>query len=149
MFEVVEAPIDAEAVRRAVGGPGDGAVVLFLGTVRGSTRGRRVTHLVYEAYVPMALAQMRALAGEVVRRHGLSGLACAHRVGRLAVGDVALALAVASPHREAALAAVADYVARLKQDVPIWKQEHFEDGAVWVGTPEDPQGERAAAREAR
>jgi molybdopterin synthase catalytic subunit len=149
VFRVVSAPVDVEAVRRAVGTDGDGAVVLFLGTVRDRTGGRGVVRLEYEAYEPMALRQMRAIADEVRAAHGLSGIACVHRVGSLAVGDVAMALAVASPHRGAALDAVADYVRRLKQDVPIWKREHFRDGAVWVGSPEDPQGERARAGEER
>lgn len=143
MFDVVEGPIDADAVQRAVESSGDGAVVVFHGTVRDRTRGRRVTHLQYEAYVPMAKAQMRAIAEEVRARCGVSALACVHRVGRLEIGDTALVLAVSSPHRAAALRAVDEYVARLKQDVPIWKKEHFENGAVWVGTPADPQGERA------
>jgi molybdopterin synthase catalytic subunit len=142
VFRLVAAPIDVEAVRRAVGTDGDGAVVLFLGTVRDATRGRSVVRLEYEAYEPMALRQMRAIADEVRQRHGCSGIACVHRVGPLVPGDVAMALAVATPHRGAALEAVADYVRRLKQDVPIWKRELFRDGAVWVGTPEDPQGER-------
>jgi molybdopterin synthase catalytic subunit len=149
VFRIVSEPIDVEAVRRAVGTDGDGAVVLFLGTVRAETRGRAVTRLDYEAYEPMALRQMRAIADEAKRQHGLSGIACVHRVGTLGVGDVAMALAVASPHRGAALEAVADYVRRLKQDVPIWKREHFQDGAVWVGSPEDPQGERGVAGEGR
>jgi molybdopterin synthase catalytic subunit len=92
----------------------------------------------------MALAQMRRIAGEVASRHGLGAIACVHRVGRLEVGEAAMVLAVSSPHRAAALAAVEDFVSRLKRDVPIWKKEFFEDGAVWVGTPEDPQGERTA-----
>jgi molybdopterin synthase catalytic subunit len=142
-FVVTELPLDAEAMRRAVEGPESGAVVIFIGTVRSRTRGRRVTHLVYEAYRPMAVAQMERLGAQVKDRHGLTGIACHHRVGRLEIGAPALVLAVSSPHRSAALLAVDDYVARLKQDVPIWKREHFEDGAVWIGTPEDPQGERA------
>jgi molybdopterin synthase catalytic subunit len=142
-FRVVEGPLNVEEARRQVEGAENGAVVLFLGTVRARTHGRAVTHLVYEAYAPMATAQMERLATEVAARHGATAIACHHRVGRLAIGDTALVLAVSSPHRAAALRAVDDYVARLKEDVPIWKREHFEDGAVWVGTPDDPQGTRA------
>ena len=140
MFAVVDHAIDAEAVRRAVEGGRNGAVVVFHGTVRDHTGDKRVRFLEYEAYVPMAVAQMRAIADEVVQEHGLSALACVHRVGRLEIGDAAVVVATASPHRRAALAAVETYVARLKEDVPIWKKEHFEGGAVWVGTPDDPQG---------
>ena len=139
MVLLTRAPIDAEALRRAVAGPANGAVVLFYGEARESTAGRRVVELVYEAYEGMALAALRALGEEIRARHGLSALACAHRLGRVPVGESAMALAVSAPHREAALAAVGEFIRRLKQDVPIWKQERFEDGAVWVGSASDPQ----------
>jgi len=140
LFRVVAAPIDADAVRRAVEDPGCGAVVVFHGTVRDRTGERRVTHLEYEAYASMAESAMAALGAEVAGRHGPAKIACVHRTGRLAIGDVAVVVAVSAPHRRAALDAVEDFVRRLKEDVPIWKKEHFEGGAVWVGTPEDPQG---------
>jgi molybdopterin synthase catalytic subunit len=142
VLRLTEAPVDGEAVRRSVADRGAGAVVVFHGTVRDRTRGRGVLFLEYEAYPAMALSEMARLAEEVVQAHGLTGLSCVHRIGRLEVGDVAVVLATAAPHRRAALEAVEDFVARLKRDVPIWKKEHFEGGAVWVGTPDDPQGER-------
>ena len=142
-FRLTDAPIDAEEVRRAVASPEAGAVVLFHGTVRNRTKGRRVLFLDYEAYPEMAVATLREVARDVAKAHGLTGIACTHRVGRLEVGEDAVVLGVAAPHRGAALAAVEDFVARLKSDVPIWKKEHFEDGATWVGSPTDPQGERA------
>jgi molybdopterin synthase catalytic subunit len=145
MLSLTEAEIDADAVRGAVAGPASGAVVVFHGTVRDATKGRRVLWLEYEAYPAMALAQMRRLAVDVVRDFALSGLACVHRLGRLEPGEAAMVVATAAPHRRAALDAVEAFVARLKRDVPIWKKEHFEDGAVWAGTPDDPQGERAEA----
>jgi molybdopterin synthase catalytic subunit len=83
----------------------------------------------------MAVAALGALAAEVTARHGVSAVACVHRLGPVPVGESAVVVAVSAPHREAALAAVADFLVRLKQDVPIWKQERFEDGAVWVGSP--------------
>ena len=144
MLALTEGPIDAESVRRAVAVPAAGAVVVFHGTVRERTRDRRVTHLEYEAYPAMALGQLRRIAAEVSKGHGLCGLACVHRLGRLELGEDALVLAVSSPHRRAALEAVEEFLARLKREVPIWKKEHFEGGSVWVGTPEDPQGERSA-----
>jgi molybdopterin synthase catalytic subunit len=146
-FRVVREPIDAEVVRRAVLGPENGAVVVFHGTVRRRTRDRVVTHLEYEAYEPMALRAMAAVGAEVRAEFGLSAIACAHRVGRLAVGEDAMVVAASAPHRAAALGAVERFVARLKREVPIWKKEHFEGGAVWVGSPEDPQGETGAPRE--
>jgi molybdopterin synthase catalytic subunit len=146
MFDVVQGPIDAEAVRRAVAEPSArkaGAVVVFHGTVRDETRGRRVRFLEYEAYRPMAVSTLEAVARDAARAHGLSAVACVHRVGRLDPGEVAVVVAVAAPHRAAALQGVEAFVSRMKRDVPIWKKEHFEDGAVWVGSPDDPQGERA------
>ena len=143
MFLLTRDPIDAERLRRAVAGPANGAVVVFHGDARGSTAGRRVLGLAYEAYEEMALAQLRALGEEMVASHGVSAVACAHRLGPVPVGESAMVLAVAAPHREAALAAVGDFIRRLKQDVPIWKQERFEDGAVWVGSATDPQAARS------
>jgi molybdopterin synthase catalytic subunit len=146
-FQVVEGPIDAEAVRREVERPGCGAVVVFHGTVRDRTGRREVTHLEYEAYEPMAVAQMARIAAEVVARHGLAALACTHRTGRLEVGDTAVVVAASAPHRHAALVGVEAFLSRLKADVPVWKKEHFRGGAVWVGTPDDPQGARQPAPE--
>ena len=146
MFRLTRDAIDAEALRRAVAGPKNGAVVVFYGDARAETGGRRVRALAYEAYEEMALALLRTLAAEVQVRHGVSGVACAHRLGPVPAGETAMVLAVSAPHREAALAAVGDYIRRLKQDVPIWKQEQFEDGSTWVGSAADPQGERAGAR---
>ena len=141
-FAIVQTPIDAAPVREAVLGPDNGAVVVFHGTVRNQTAERAVTHLEYEAYEPMALAQMQRIADDLLATMPISALACTHRIGRLAIGDEAIVVAVSAPHRAAALEATESFIARLKQDVPIWKKEHFEGGAVWVGTPEDPQGTR-------
>jgi len=140
-FHITSAPIDSETVRMAVVGPDNGAIVVFHGAVRNRTGAREVTHLEYEAFEPMALAEMSRIGEEMVGKHGLSALACTHRIGRLQIGEDAMVVAVSSPHRDAALGAVAEFIVRLKQDVPIWKKEHFEGGAVWIGTPENPQGE--------
>jgi len=140
-FSIVSHPIDASTVLGAVSRPDSGAVVIFHGTVRDRTGERRVTHLEYEAYPSMATAEMRRIAEEVSRRHGLSALACIHRTGRLEIGETAVVLGVASPHRGAALAGVDDFITQMKQDVPIWKKEHFAGGAVWIGTPTNPQGQ--------
>ena len=142
-FHITRDPIDGDAVRAAVVGPSCGAVVVFHGTVRNRTGERVVEHLEYEAYEPMAIKQMAVLAEEMIAKHGIAALACTHRIGPVPIGEDAMVVAVASPHRAAALAATGDFITRLKQDVPIWKKEHFEGGAVWIGTPEDPQGERA------
>lgn len=146
MFGLVRAPIDPEPLRRAVAGPRNGAVVVFHGDARAETGGRRVEGLAYEAYEEMALQALRALGAEMVARHGVSAVACVHRLGPVPVGESAVVVAASAPHREAALAAVADFLVRLKQDVPIWKQERFEDGAVWVGSPATPTAEAVSPR---
>ncbi len=143
-FQIVKTTIDARAVRAAVLGQDNGAVVVFYGTVRNRTGDRQVMKLEYEAYEPMALAKMAEVADAVAGRHRISSLACTHRVGQLQIGEDAMVVAVSAPHRAAALAATEDFIGRLKREVPIWKKEFFEDGAVWVGSPADPQGEHAS-----
>ena len=146
-FAITDQPIDADALRDAVAGPDNGAVVVFHGAVRNQTADRSVQHLEYEAFEPMALAEMEKIAVDMVKQHGISNLACTHRIGRLEIGEDAMVVAVSSPHRAASLAALAEFIVRLKQDVPIWKKEHFEGGAIWIGTPENPQGEGAPPAE--
>ena len=140
MLAVTDHRPDLEAVRAAVERPDCGAVVVFCGTVRDHTGDRRVTELEYEAYAPMAEAQMERIGREIAGSFGLSAIACQHRVGRLDIGELVVVVAASAPHRAAAFAGVEAFIRRLKEDVPIWKKEHFEGGAVWVGTPEDPQG---------
>ncbi|MDA1194025.1 MAG: molybdenum cofactor biosynthesis protein MoaE [Planctomycetota bacterium] len=140
-FGIVSGPIDAEAVRAAVAAPDCGAIVVFHGAARDHTGDRLVERLEYEAYAPMAIKLMTQLGAEIVAEHQVRAVACTHRVGPVPIGEDAMVVAVASPHRAAALAATADFIARLKRDVPIWKKEHFDGGAAWIGTPENPQGE--------
>ena len=117
-----------EAVRDA----SYGGVVLFLGTVRDRSRGKRVTHLEYEAYAEMAEAKMREIAAELESRYAPARVVMHHRVGDLAIGDVAVIVAVGAPHRDAAFAAAREAIDTLKTIVPIWKKEFAEDGAVWI-----------------
>jgi MoaE-MoaD fusion protein len=132
-FVVQPEPLDAGAVTALVQTAGHGGVVTFVGAVRDATQGRRVVRLEYEAYASMAEKQLAALAEEAqVRWPGLK-VAIAHRVGTLAPGEAAVVIAVSAPHRAEAFAACQQLIERLKQDVPIWKKEFFEDGAVWVG----------------
>lgn len=132
MIEVTDEAIDVTAVLDAVEGAGEGAVVLFLGRVRDHTGDQDVTHLDYDAYGEMAVAEMAALADEARAEHGASRVAVVHRTGRLAIGDVAVAIAVASAHRPAAFAACRWLIDTLKERVPIWKKEWFGDGGHWV-----------------
>jgi len=110
----------------------DGAVVLFDGIVRDNTRGRKTLYLVYEAYEAMALEQMRGLAAEAVERFAVRDVVLAHRLGRLEIGETSVLIAVAAAHRGAAFEACRWIIDTLKKTVPIWKKEHFVDGAVWA-----------------
>ncbi|MGH2451020.1 MAG: molybdopterin converting factor subunit 1 [Candidatus Limnocylindria bacterium] len=109
-----------------------GAVAVFLGTVRNASLGRRVTHLEYEAYAEMAETKMREIAQRLEREHAPLRLALHHRVGDLAIGEIAVVVAAGAPHRDAAFAAARAAIDELKRVVPIWKKEHGEDGAVWI-----------------
>ena len=132
MIALSSQPIDACAVLAAVEGPEEGGVVLFLGRVRRSSRGQVVTRLDYEAYAGMAQAELSALADEAVSRLGAARVAIVHRTGRLAIGEVAVAIAVAAPHRAQAFAACSWLIDALKARAPIWKKEWYEDGSQWI-----------------
>lgn len=132
MIALVDGPIDVEAVLRAVEGDGQGGVVLFVGRVRDRSGGRTVTHLEYEAYAPMARRELASLAARAQEQHGAERVALVHRLGRLEIGEAAVAIAVAAAHRDAAFAACRWLIDTLKQTVPIWKRECFVDGDVWV-----------------
>jgi molybdopterin synthase catalytic subunit len=129
---LTEASIDAAALIAALKRGEDGAVVTFDGIVRNQTRGRRTLYLFYEAYADMALAQMRQLAAECRAAYPIRDLVLVHRLGRLEIGETSVFIAVASPHRAAAFDACRWLIDALKQTVPIWKKEFFEDGAVWA-----------------
>lgn len=110
--------------------PQAGAVVLFLGTVRDNNSGRRIKFLEYEAYQAMALREMERVAGEAQRRWPLLGIAVVHRLGRLNVGEISVAIAVSSAHRKDAFEAGRFAIDTLKQTVPIWKKDVWEGGEV-------------------
>lgn len=118
----------------------DGAVAVFDGIVRNNTRGRTTLFLDYEAYEAMALQQMQALGAEALTRFQVRQAAIVHRLGRLGIGETSVLIAVASAHRGAAFDACRWLIDTLKKTVPIWKKEHFEDGAVWAdGEPFPPE----------
>jgi len=133
MILLVRGPIDLAALHGV--GAGDGALCLFLGVVRGDNDGRRVLRLEYEAYEDMALAMLEEIAADSRRRFGVSDVRIVHRLGRLEVGEVSVAVAVASPHRAEAFAACRHAIDTLKAKVPIWKKEFYADGAVWLEEP--------------
>src|SRR5215469_3845328 len=118
----------------------DGAVCVFDGIVRDNTRGRKTLFLEYEAYREMALAQMQSLAEQAVAEFGVRDVAVVHRLGRLEVGETSVLVVVASVHRGAAFDACRWLIDTLKKTVPIWKKEHFVDGAVWAAGEPFPEG---------
>ncbi len=125
-------PIPAvELLNEIKAGP-DGAVVVFDGIVRNNTRGRETRFLVYEAYEEMALKQMRSLAAEALVKFAVRDVTLVHRLGQLEIGETSVFIAVASAHRGAAFDAARWLIDTLKKTVPIWKKEHFVDGAVWA-----------------
>lgn len=137
---LVSAPIDAAAIVSALKRPEDGAVAVFDGIVRNHTRNRRTLYLDYEAYEPMALKQMDALLAEALAKFAVRDARVVHRLGRLEIGETSVLIAVASAHRAAAFDACRWLIDTLKKTVPIWKKEHFEDGAVWAdGEPFPPE----------
>jgi molybdopterin synthase catalytic subunit len=132
VIAVESQPIDVARVLAAVEGPGEGGVVLFLGRVRDEARGRRVRQLDYDAYEGMALSELAELERLALAEHGAARVALVHRIGRLTVGELAVAIAVAAPHRAQAFDACRWLIDALKQRVPIWKKEWYADGSEWV-----------------
>ena len=126
--DVTEAPIVEGDVRARVGAAEDGAVLLFLGTVRDHNDGRPVERLHYDAYRDMALRELRAIAEEAAKRAGTDRIAVIHRTGTLEIGDASLAVAVSTPHRAEAFDAARWIIEEIKQRVPVWKKEHYADG---------------------
>jgi MoaE-MoaD fusion protein len=140
IVSLMKEPIDSASLVAAVKQGEDGAVVVFDGIVRNNTRGRRTLYLVYEAYQDMALRMMHELARQAVAEHAVRQVALIHRLGRLEVGETSVLIAVSSAHRAQAFEACRWLIDTLKKTVPIWKKEHFEDGAVWAdGEPFPPE----------
>lgn len=125
-------PLSLDEVIAAVSWPGAGGIATFTGVVRNESRGRRVEALEYEAYPEMAEEKLAAVEEETTRRW--PGVRCAvrHRVGRLRVGEPAVVIAVAAPHRREAFQACAFAIDHLKETVPLWKKEFGPGGAAWV-----------------
>jgi molybdopterin synthase catalytic subunit len=130
---LVSRSLDVDALAAEVRRDSDGALVTFVGVVRNHSQGKAVAHLEYEAYAEMAEAKLEAICREVDERWPAARVAVEHRVGRLEIGQAAVAIAVASAHRQEAFRACEWMIERIKQDVPIWKREVGPDGAFWVG----------------
>ncbi len=135
LIEIRDTPLSVEEVLAAVDDPAAGGVNVFVGTVRDTDSGKGVTGLGYSAH-PSAAARMRDVAEKVVADHDVVRLAAVHRVGDLAIGDLAVVVAVSCGHRGEAFAACKMLIDDIKATVPIWKHQLFTDGSTeWVGTP--------------
>jgi molybdopterin synthase catalytic subunit len=133
MIRISHEPIDFAALTESVRSNAAGAVVLFLGTVREITGGRRTLALDYEAFPAMAGKTLEELLAEARGKWPIVNAAIVHRLGRLELGDVSVAVAVSTPHREQAFEAGKYLIDRLKEIVPIWKKENWADGTTeWV-----------------
>jgi molybdopterin synthase catalytic subunit len=131
---IVERPLDIAALVAEVADAACGATVVFVGTVRDMNDGRSVTGIEYTAYAEMAERELGAIAEEVARRFAPLRVAVEHRIGELDIGDASVAIAVAHAHRAPAIDGMRYVIEELKRRVPIWKREHYVDGArEWVG----------------
>ena len=135
LIAVRESELSVDEVRAAVADPAAGGIALFAGAVRDSDHDRGVSGLSYSAH-PSAAGELRRVAEVIAGKYPVIGIAAVHRVGDLAIGDLAVVLAVSCPHRAEAFDACRDLIDILKASVPIWKHQLFDDGtAEWVGTP--------------
>jgi molybdopterin synthase catalytic subunit len=132
-FRVTEEPLSLEKVVEEVSDENAGAIATFVGTVRRQSRERIVLYLEYEAYAEMAEDVMAQLARSLGQRFDIWTVAIHHRVGRVEVGEASVVIAVSAPHRHDALAACKDAIDMLKETVPLWKKEVYEDGEEWLG----------------
>ncbi len=145
LIDIRESGLSVDEVRAAVADPGAGGIALFVGAVRDVDHDRGVVGLSYSAH-PSAIGELHRVAGVVVEKFRVLGIAAVHRVGDLDVGDLAVVVAVACPHRSDAFDACRELIDMLKASVPIWKHQRFADGtSEWVGSalsPADPQVSR-------
>jgi len=132
LFEITTEEISVDQVVARLADPGVGAVITFIGVVRGTTDGREVHYLEYETYPEMAEETLRQIGDEIrARWKTIREVAIVHRVGRLQVGEIAVVIALSAAHRPEVFEAVHYAIDRLKEIVPIWKKEMWADGAAW------------------
>jgi molybdopterin synthase catalytic subunit len=134
LAEVRDTPLSVDEVHNAVADPSAGGIALFSGAVRNHDHGRDVQHLGYSAH-PSAESELRRVCEKIAADFDVTAVAAVHRVGELAVGDLAVVVAVSCPHRAAAFAACRALIDELKQTVPVWKHQVFGDGeSEWVNS---------------
>ncbi|PYF05212.1 molybdenum cofactor biosynthesis protein MoaE [Ureibacillus chungkukjangi] len=133
LFSIVDNPIIVDDVIQQVQSVNAGAITVFIGTVRELTNGKRTLYLEYQAYESMAVKKLAEIGEEIKSKWPGTIAAITHRVGRLEISDVAVVIAVSSPHRKEAYEANEYAIERIKEMVPIWKKEYWEDGTKWIG----------------
>ena len=139
LFEITTEEISADEVVARLADPAIGAVITFVGVVRGSTDGREVKYLEYEAYPEMAEESLRQIANEIqIRWRTIREVAIVHRVGRLEIGETAVVIALSAAHRHEMFDAVHYAIDRLKEITPIWKKEVWADGSEWRSEAGEP-----------
>ncbi|MEO8112087.1 MAG: molybdenum cofactor biosynthesis protein MoaE [Ginsengibacter sp.] len=131
-IKILDEPLQIQLCINWVMAPETGGINVFIGTVRNLTKGKNVIRLEFEAYESMALSEMYKIAKDVFKKWSLQKVLIHHRTGVLQTGEVPVVIAVAAAHRDAAFMACRYIIDTLKQTVPIWKKEVFEDGEVWV-----------------
>ncbi|WP_313803317.1 molybdenum cofactor biosynthesis protein MoaE [Cytobacillus sp.] len=132
-YAISKEPINVQEVIDKVVQREAGAITTFIGTVRELTHGKKTLYLIYEAYESMAVKKLEQIGNEIKERWQGSEVAITHRVGKLDITDVAVVIAVSTPHRADAYEANRYAIERIKEIVPIWKKEHWEDGQEWIG----------------
>ena len=133
MFEVISEELDINKYHKLTVNEHQGAVCTFTGHVREWTKGTRTVHLEYEAYIPMAEKMLAQIGDEIAERWPGVITAIGHRIGKLEISDIAVVIVTSSPHRTDSYRANEYAVERLKEIVPIWKKEIWEDGEEWIG----------------
>ncbi len=132
MIKITEKPIDVLKVIETASSLSAGAVDVFIGTIRNTAHGKKVRWLEYEAFESMAVAEIRKIIDQAAKQWNLTGWAVSHRIGTLKQGEVAVVVAVSTPHRKESFEACQYIIDNLKAKAPIWKKEVFEDGEEWV-----------------
>ena len=132
MIELTSHPLDPDQFTSAVRRGANGAVVTFLGTTRDNFDGKRVLTLEYEAFDEMAIKKLEEVRQELLAEFGLDEIAIGHRIGTVGIGEISLVVAVGSPHRKEGFYVCHKAVDRIKEVVPIWKKEIYQDGSRWV-----------------
>jgi molybdopterin synthase catalytic subunit len=132
-FAITREKIEIQPLVDFVSHPNAGAICTFIGTVREMTKGLKTLYLEYQAYEEMAEKKLKQIGDEIVAKHPEARVAIVHRVGHLDIMDVAVAIAVSTPHRDASFEASRYAIERIKEIVPIWKKENWEDGQSWIG----------------